>query len=125
MDENNWYGQAITKPLPYGCIKKQKRVPTLSQFNKILDSLDHNDPIGHLFTVDIKFHDVNEKNLLFNEIYAPIFEKNKQIDPFEKSTVQIMSRTVKKDGKDDIDSLPFTCKTHSTLKDKLFVTLYA
>ena len=115
----------MTKPLPCGCIKKQKRVPTLSQFNKILDSLDHNDPIGHLFTVDIKFHDVNEKNLLFNEIYAPIFEKTKQIDPFEKSTVQIMSRTVKKDGKDDIDSLPFTCKTHSTLKDKLFVTLYA
>ena len=24
MDENNQYGQAMTKPHPYGCIKKQK-----------------------------------------------------------------------------------------------------
>ena len=23
MDENNQYGQAMTKPLPYGCIKKE------------------------------------------------------------------------------------------------------
>ena len=25
MDENNQYGQAMTKPLPYGCIKKKKK----------------------------------------------------------------------------------------------------
>ena len=25
MDENNQYGNAMTKPLPYGCIKKQKK----------------------------------------------------------------------------------------------------
>ena len=24
MDENNQYGKAMTKPLPYGCIKKKK-----------------------------------------------------------------------------------------------------
>ena len=30
MDENNQYGQAMTKPLPYGCIRKQKEVPTLN-----------------------------------------------------------------------------------------------
>ena len=125
MDVNNQYGQAMTKPLPYSCIKKQKDVPSLSQLSKLLESLDENYPIGHLFTVDIKFNDVNEKTLLFNEIDFPIFEKNKIIDPFERSTVQIMSHTVKKDGKDEIDSLPFNSKTHLTLKDKLFVTLYA
>ena len=63
--------------------------------------------------------------MLFNEIYPPVFEKNKKIDPFERSTVQIMSRAVKKDEKDEIESLPFNSKIHSTLKDKLFVTLYA
>ena len=26
MDENNQYGQALTKPLPYGCIKNKKRL---------------------------------------------------------------------------------------------------
>ena len=25
MDENNQYGQAMAKPLPYGCVKKQKK----------------------------------------------------------------------------------------------------
>ena len=24
MDENNQHGQAMAKPLPYGCVKKQK-----------------------------------------------------------------------------------------------------
>ena len=38
MDENNQHGMAMTKPLPYGCIKKQDKVPTLTEFNKILDS---------------------------------------------------------------------------------------
>ena len=34
MDENNQYGQAMTKPLPYGCIKKQEHIPSISEFNK-------------------------------------------------------------------------------------------
>ena len=84
MDESNQYGQAMTKPLPYGSIKKQKGAPTLNQLNKILDAIGHNDTIGHLFTVDIKFSEINEKALLFNEIYPPIFEKSKKIEPFEK-----------------------------------------
>ena len=58
MDENNQYGMGMTKPLPYGCIKKQDKVPTLIEFNMILDSLSHNDNIGHLFNVDLKFHNV-------------------------------------------------------------------
>ena len=33
MDENNQYGQAMTKPLLYGCIKKQKKVPNQQEFN--------------------------------------------------------------------------------------------
>ena len=27
MDENNQYGMAMTKPLPYGCIKRKKHTP--------------------------------------------------------------------------------------------------
>ena len=80
MDENNQYGQAMTKPLPYGCIRKQKEVPTLNQLNRMLDAVDHNHAIGHLFTVDIKFNEINEKTLLFYEIYPPVFEKKKKKD---------------------------------------------
>ena len=66
MDENNQYGQAMAKPLPYGCIKKQEN-PEITEFKRILDKISHNDNIGHLFIVDIKFNNINPKTL-FNEI---------------------------------------------------------
>ena len=125
MDENNQYGQAMTKALPYGCIKKQERVPDLTELNDILRSITLDDTVGHLFTIDIEFHDINGKTLLFNEIYPPIFEKNKKANPYKRFTVQIMSRAQKKDGKDEIASFSFNSKTHATLKDKVFVSLYA
>ena len=95
MDENNQYGQAMTKPLPYGCIEKQEHPPSLLEFNKILDKISHDNKIGHLFIVDIKFHDKNSKTLLFNEIFPPIFEKNRKMEPFESSTLQLMSILVR------------------------------
>ena len=55
MDESNQYGHSMTKPLPYGCIKKQEHRPSLLEFNKILDRISQNDNIGHLFIVDNKF----------------------------------------------------------------------
>ena len=79
MDENNQYGNAMTKPLPYDCIKKASKVPSLLEFNMILDSISETDKVGHLFIVDIKFNDKNEKTMLFNEIYTPIFEKKKRL----------------------------------------------
>ena len=124
MDENNQYGQAMTKPLLYSCIKKQKNLPTSGKLNRILDAIEHTDTVGHPFTVHIKFNDINGKTLMFNEIYPSIFEKNKKIDPYERSSLQIMSIAVKGDRKDKINSLPYNSKTHSTLKDKRFVTLY-
>ena len=75
MDENNQYGNAMTKPLPYGCKKKVSKVPFLLEFNMILDNISDRDKVGHLFIVDIKFHNKNEKTMLFNEIYTRIFEK--------------------------------------------------
>ena len=68
-------------------------MPTLTEFNRILDSISHDDKIGHLFTV------ITEKTLLFNEIYPPIFEKNKKVDPFEKSTLQLMSIAIRNEEK--------------------------
>lgn len=78
MDENGQYGKGMTKSLPYSCIKKEDRLPSLLEFNKTLDNISHDDKTGHLFIVDTKFYDKNPKNLLFNEIYLPIFEKNKK-----------------------------------------------
>ena len=128
MDENNQYGFAMAKPLPYGCIKKKKRVPNLEELAEILVGVTLDDKLGHLFVVEIGFADVNKKTSLFNEMYPPIFEKNKKIDPYEISCSQIMSRAqiqTIKNKEDKLFSLPFNSKTHSTLKKKIFILLYA
>ena len=86
------------------------------------------DKLGHLFIVDISFKNINEKTLLFNEFYPPIFEKNVKIEPFERSCSQIMSRAQVKENKnkeDTLYSLPYNSKTHATLKEKIYIPLYA
>ena len=84
MDENNQYGQTMTKPLPYGCIKKTKKVLSLEELSELLKAVTLENKIGHLFTVGIEFSDINSKTLLFNEIYPPIFEKKKKLSPHKR-----------------------------------------
>ena len=36
------------------------------------------DKIGHIFTLDLEFSDINPKTPLFNEIYPPIFEEKRK-----------------------------------------------
>ena len=55
MDENNQCGQAMTKPLPYHCIKKKKKVFSLKELPELLKSLTLKDKIGHIFTLDMEF----------------------------------------------------------------------
>ena len=125
MDENSQYGMAMTKPLPYGCIKKQPHLRSMLEFNKILHRISHEDSIRHWFVVDIKFNEINSKTLLFNEIYPPIFEKNKKMDPDERSRLQLMNIVVRNEEKDTLNSFPCNSKTHSTLKEKKFIPMYA
>ena len=122
MDENNQYGIAVTQPLPYGCIKRKSAMPSFEQLKQLLKSVTLEDKIGHIFTVDIEFSDISPKTLLFNEIFPPIFEKNKKIPPHLQSCSQIMSRAQKKDNKDEITSLPFNSKTHAILNKKILWT---
>ena len=125
MDENNQYGMAMTRPLPYGRIKRKERILNFEELDQLLKSITLEEKIGHIFTVGIEFSDLNPKTLLFNEIYPPIFQKNKNISPHLRSCSQIMSRAQKKKGKKEIASLPFNSKTHATLNKKIFVNLYA
>ena len=119
MDENNQYGMSMTKPLPYDCIKKQEKLPNFTELEQLLKSITLEDKIGHLFTVDIKFFDISPKTLLFNEVFPPIFEKQKKIPPHMRSCSQIVSRAQKKKDKDEIASLLFNSKTHATLNKKI------
>lgn len=62
----------MMKPLPYDCIKKMK-TPIMLEFNRILDRLSNEDSIGHLFIVDIKFHNKNPKIDAISRVIPPCF----------------------------------------------------
>ena len=102
-----------------------RTVPSFEELEHLLKSVTLEDKIGHIFTVDIEFLDINPKTLLFSEIFPPVFEKSKKILPYLRSCSQIMSRAQKKDDKDEFASLPFNSKTNTTLNKKIFVNLYA
>ena len=58
LDENNQYGNRMTKPLPTGCIKDNNDI-SLETFNFLLEDVSFEDTIGHLYIVDIKFDTKN------------------------------------------------------------------
>ena len=91
LDENNQYDYAITKPLPTGYIKKEPE-PTRRTFNILLDKVDLDDPVGHLFVVDISFdyEKATPKERTYNEIYPSIIEKQKIIDVAERFVYQLI-----------------------------------
>ena len=78
MDENNQYGMAMSRPLPYGCIKKKKKVFSIDELYELIKTVSLEEKIGHIFTLDLEFSDINPKTPLFNEIYPPIFEEKRK-----------------------------------------------
>ena len=47
------------------------------------------------------------------------------MEPFEQSTLQLLSIMVRDENKEKINSFSYTSKTHSTLKEKKYIPLYA
>ena len=84
----------MTKSLPTGCIKDNSDL-SWETFNLLLERVSL-DRIGHLYIDDIEFDTKNarEKILAYNEIYPPIIEKQKVIDPCERSTYQLLEQFV-------------------------------
>ena len=95
LDENNQYGHGITKSLPTGCIKNNWDF-SWKRFNLLLESVSLEDRICNIYIVDIEFDTKNasEKILAYNEIYPFIIEKQKVIDPCERSTYQLLEQFV-------------------------------
>ena len=93
LDENNQYDHGMTKSLPTGCIKDNSDL-SWKTFNLLLESVSLEDRIFHLYIVDIEFDTKNasEKILAYNEIYPPMIEKQKVIDPCERSTYQLLEQ---------------------------------
>ena len=57
----------------------------------LLEAVDLNDKIEHLIIVDIEFNvgKTNATTVTYNEIYTTIFQKQKIIDPTERSVFQL------------------------------------
>ena len=74
----------MTKPMLTGCIKENNS-PSLLEFNLLLEKVSLEDPIGHLFVVDIEFDEKNatKKQYMYYEIFPPIIEKQKILDANE------------------------------------------
>ena len=125
MDENNQYGNAMTKPLPTGNIKRMKKFPTMREFDLIVQGISDTDKIGQLFIVDIEFDHKNatKKQLFFNEIYTPIFEKKKVLSANERSIFQLLD-AMRLNDKCIINSYKTTEKTHATMDAKITIPLY-
>lgn len=45
--------------------------------------------------------------------------------PYERSTLQLASVISKHEGKHKINSYRYNCKTHSTLREKIYIGVYA
>ena len=124
LNENNQYGNGMTKPLLTGCIKDDSDV-SWTTLNMLLQKVNFEEKIGHFFVVDIVFGSKNasEKELAYNDIYPPIIEKQKIIHPCERSVYQSLEQYV--EGTNDN---PFahraTKKAHLTMLKKNFLPTY-
>ena len=112
MDENNQHRNAMTKPLPTGSIKR-KKIPTMREVDLMIHGIWGGGKIGHLFEVDIRFHQKNasEKQLFFYKTHSSIFKKKKVLSENERSVFQILD-AMRLNDKGKIDSFKTTAKTH-------------
>ena len=110
----------MTKPLPTGCIKDNSDI-SWETFNFLLEKVDFEDTIGHLYIVDIEFDIKNatKRELTYNEIYPPIIEKQKIIDPCERSVFQLLEQYIQREK--GPKSYKSTAKVHATFLKKKFL----
>ena len=123
LDGNNQYGYSMTEPLPTGYIKENKNFSWVD-FNILIESVDLTDKIGHLFVVDIFFDakNANKKQLLYNEVFPPVIEKQKILEMYERSAYQLLELFDK--TKEKPKSYRCTPKSHANLFPKTFIPLY-
>ena len=124
FDENNQYGDGMTKPLPTGCIKDSNDI-SWETFKTLLEKVSLEDEIGHLYIVDIMF-DVDKatkKQLVYNEIYSQIIERQKIIDHCERSVFQLLEQYVEGSNSNPL-AYRATAKAHSAMLQKRFLPMY-
>ena len=114
MDENNRNDKASTDRLH----KKMKKIPTLREFDLLIEAISHEDKIGHLFIVDVEFNTEKEPKrncYLMNSIHP--YLKKRRSSPRQRSVYQLLD-AMRLNDQDLLNSYKATSKTHSTMDKK-------
>ena len=114
----------MTKPLLTGCIKNDTD-KSWKTFNYLLEKVSLDDKIGYLYVVDIEFDLTNatREQKVYNEIYPPMIEKQKVIDPCERSVYHLLEQYVEGE-KDKPLAYRATAKACATMLQKRFFPMY-
>ena len=85
-----------------------------------METVTFEDTIGHLYIVDIEFDIKNatKREYAYNEICLPIIEKQKTIDPCERSLFQLLEQFVRGENAPKADRS--TAKAHVNLFKNFF-----
>ena len=75
-----------------------------------------------IVNIDFDFKNTTERELSYNEIYQPIIEKQKVIDPCERSVFQLLEQYT--EGEKGPKSYRSLAKVHATLLKKKFLLMY-
>ena len=94
-------------------------------FNTFLEKVSLEDEIGHLYIVDIMFDadKATKKQLVYNEIYSPVIEKQKVIDPCRRSVFQLLEQYIEGSINNPL-AYHATAKAHATMLQKIFSRIY-
>ena len=113
----------MTKPMPLGEIKDKE--PTWKEFNLLMEEVSRDDPKGHLFVVDIEFDNENAmpRQIMYNEIFPPVVEKSKVLEPNERSVFQLLVLYAETE-KGVPKSYKLLPQSHATLLPKRYIPLY-
>ena len=125
LDENNQYGYAMTKIISTDHIKEHPSSCSMLEFNLLLETVNLDDKIGHLYVVDIEFDKVNatKQQFLYNEIMPPIIEKQKILEANKRSVYQLLD-LIKKTSDGVPKTYRCTQKFHTNMFPKKFILLY-
>ena len=113
----------MTKPMPVGAIKEKK--VDYNEFNLLLEKVSLDDPIGHIFAVDIEFDYKNatKTQIMYNEILPPLIEKDIKIAAEKRSVYQLLE-LYSEDKNGNPNKYKISSKAHATLLPKKCIPLY-
>ena len=88
------------------------------------EGISDTDKIGHLFIVNLEFivDKATEKELFFNEVYAPLFEKNKVLPTHDRSVFQLLD-AMRLNKKEILNNYKCTAKNHLTMDKKYSIPI--